>query len=47
MKHKAIDWISDICLCGKKFKDRMEFYRHASECKDHKLYREGSGATTL
>lgn len=43
MKHRSRDWISDICLCGKKFKDRMTFYKHAADCKVHTMYRIGSG----
>jgi len=36
------EFITDICLCGKKFKGqngRHEFNLHCMECKDQKAYR--------
>jgi len=46
MKHRQAGWLSDICLCGKEFKDRMEFYKHSAKCETQIMYRKASGVTT-
>jgi len=43
MKHFSVGWLSDICICGKKFDNRMKYYEHSAECKAQNLYRKASG----
>ena len=41
------NYISDICLCGDKFKTHQKFYEHAMKCSKHTAYREMTGMTKL
>lgn len=45
-RHVAKGWLSDICLCGEEFTDRMLYYSHSARCKQVLAYRIASGQYT-